>query len=122
MIGNLFDTESYSDKSSFFKPISNKAKKRYIADDLELPPIKRQPGEFSGVVNQTATCYLNALFQSLYYTPELRKMIFSVDLENLTAYEKGSGKYKLIKEFQLFFGRLKYLSFKNHYTNVCSVQ
>lgn len=124
MIGDLFETGGAPASSAMgsgknFVPNSNKAKKRYLADDMDLPPIKRSPGEFSGLVNQGGTCYLNALFQVLYFCPEFRHILLSVDLDQNTAYEKGTQKYKLIKEFQAFFLRLKCLSYKNHYTSVC---
>jgi ubiquitin C-terminal hydrolase len=124
MIGDLFETGgapatgSSQSQIKNFTPNSKVAKKRYLADDMDLPPIKRNPGEFSGLVNQGGTCYLNALFQVLHFCPEFRQILLSVDLEKNTAYEKGSQKYRIIKEFQAFFLRLKCLSFKNHYTSV----
>ena len=47
-----------------------KAKKRCIADDLAHPPIPRDAGIFAGLTNQGATCYLNSLFQSFFFSPE----------------------------------------------------
>lgn len=122
MLGDLFD-EPQNNKDSAGAGQhgsgsngSNKTKKRYIADDMDLPPIKKAPGEFSGLMNPGATCYLNSLFQSLYFNPEMRNLLLSVDLDSLSAYEKDSGKYRLIREFQFFFLRLQHLSFKNHTT------
>ena len=34
--------------------------------------------QFKGLKNQGATCYLNALLQSLFFTPELRKGIYEL--------------------------------------------
>src|SRR3990167_728999 len=122
MLGDLFDnppngsTGSAANNQNPGTSSSNKPKKRYIADDMELPPIKKAPGELSGLMNPGATCYLNSLFQSLNFNPEMRNLLLSVDLDSLSAYEKDSGKYKLIREFQLFFLRLQHLSFKNHTT------
>lgn len=124
MLGDLFENTSGSPmmetgkSGKTFAPASKTVKKRYLADDMDLPPIKREKGQFSGLVNQGGTCYLNALFQALHFCPEFRKLILQVDLDEVTAYEKGSQKYKLIREFQAFFLRLKCQSFKNHLTSV----
>ena len=115
MIGDLFE-DNWNDKSKFFQPIGNVERKRYIADDLDLPPIKRNKGEFSGLINVGATCYLNSLFQMLHFCPELRAFLFSINFDATPGIEIGSMKYQLMKEFQNFFARLKYLSFKNHST------
>ena len=115
MIGDLFE-ENWSDKSKFFQPLGNVQRKRYIADDLELPPIKRSKGEFSGLLNQGATCYLNSLFQMVHFCPELRQFLFEIDFDATPGIEVGSQKYMILKEFQNFFARLKFLSFKNHTT------
>lgn len=127
MIGDLFESGGAPASTSMntgknFAPNSLKPKKRYLADDMDLPPIKRNQGEFSGLVNQGGTCYLNALFQVYYFCPEFRHTLLSIDLDKNTAYEKGTQKYRMIKEFQAFFLRLKCLSFKNHYTSVSSFE
>ena len=101
MLSGLFDADNstITKKDDLFAPISGKAKKAHAALDLDLPPIRKAKGELSGLVNQGATCYLNSLFQALYYCPEFRKFILTIDLNHLTAYEKGSQKEKLIREF-----------------------
>jgi ubiquitin C-terminal hydrolase len=124
MLGDLFEAAAGSPSmetgksGKTFTPASKQVKKRYLADDMDLPPIKREKGQFSGLVNQGGTCYLNALFQALYFCPEFRHLLLQIDLDEVTAYEKGTQKYNLIREFQAFFMRLKCLSFKNHVTSV----
>eukprot|EP01084_Bolivina_argentea_P281307 481280_1 len=39
--------------------------------------------QFKGLKNQGATCYLNALLQSLYFTPELRGGIYNLSEKEL---------------------------------------
>ena len=39
--------------------------------------------QFKGLKNQGATCYLNALLQSLYFTPELREGIYKLTEDEL---------------------------------------
>jgi ubiquitin C-terminal hydrolase len=122
MIGDLFENDSGSFGSNSTgtqkRGQDSKPKKRYIADDMDLPPVRRNPGEFSGLLNQGATCYLNALFQTYFFTPQFKRLLFSIDLDGTDTYEKHSDKYNVIKQFQLFFARLKYLGFKNQSTMV----
>ncbi|ETO30867.1 hypothetical protein RFI_06250 [Reticulomyxa filosa] len=44
-------------------------------------PVKRKA--FVGLLNQGATCYLNSLLQSMYFTPELREGLYSLSDEEL---------------------------------------
>lgn len=39
---------------------------------LQAPPSVRGPTKLCGLINQGATCYLNSLIQSLFFTPEFR--------------------------------------------------
>ena len=39
-----------------------------------------QRGAATGLLNQGATCYLNSLMQSLFYTTEFRAKLFKVSL------------------------------------------
>lgn len=92
-------------------------KKRCYADSgLDLPPIPREEHVFSGLRNQGATCYLNSLFQTFYMCPELRTFFYKLDLEKIDAYQAGTDKYNIIRQFQLLIGKLRYLDFKNHDT------
>lgn len=38
-------------------------------------PSKRNATNLCGIVNQGATCYLNTLIQTLFYTPEFRSKL-----------------------------------------------
>ena len=43
-------------------------------NSVSSPPQSRMAGGLAGIDNQGATCYMNALLQSLLYTPEFRGM------------------------------------------------
>ena len=43
-------------------------------------PSKRNSTNLCGIVNQGATCYLNTLIQTLFYTPEFRSMCIIIHL------------------------------------------
>ena len=118
MFGDLFEQDQPADKQTFLQSINSEPKKRFIADDMELPPVIRTT-EFAGLANKGATCYLNSLFQCLYFNPELRSLILSVDLDSeSSSYKKNSDKYRVIKQIQLLFLRLKHSSQKNQSTSV----
>ena len=55
--------------------------------------------QFKGLKNQGATCYLNALLQSLYFTPELRAGIYKLTEQELGVdqIEEAEQLDKLIK-------------------------
>jgi ubiquitin C-terminal hydrolase len=46
------------------------------------PPVvkTRLAHQFSGIVNQSSTCYLNALLQSLFHLPAFRKAIYALEV------------------------------------------
>lgn len=92
-----------------------KSRMRSVADELELPPIPRDSNMFSGLRNQGATCYLNSLFQAFFMCPEIRQFFYELDLE-ASGYETDSDRYKILKQFQLLVGKLRFLEFKNHST------
>ncbi|KAL6455804.1 hypothetical protein MHYP_G00356550 [Metynnis hypsauchen] len=47
------------------------------------PPPPRGPIRLSGIRNQGGTCYLNALLQTLLFTPEFREQLFSLEPQEL---------------------------------------
>lgn len=116
---NMFGDESDDEFENAPRgTVNTKSRLRNMADTLPLPPIPRDPGIFAGLINQGATCYLNSLFQAFFFCPELREFFFKLDLDLMDAYEKGTNKYNIIHQFQLFFAKLKYLDFKNQATMV----
>jgi hypothetical protein len=52
-------------------------------DPYEFVHDEKAPCGFVGLLNQGATCYLNSLFQALFFTPQLRKSLFSLSYEEL---------------------------------------
>lgn len=42
------------------------------ASSIDSPPPSRSPAGLCGLTNLGATCYMNALLQTLHYTPEFR--------------------------------------------------
>lgn len=102
MFDNLFGDD---DDNNGFTVLDNdhsshaKVRLRSMADEMELPPIPRDPGIFAGLKNQGATCYLNSLFQCIFFCPEMREFFYTLDLDKFTAYEKGSKAHTIIKEF-----------------------
>lgn len=49
--------------------------------DISKPPPPRNATGLSGLSNLGATCYLNALLQTLHYTPEFRGIIYCMAME-----------------------------------------
>ena len=68
MFGSLFEAdehESEHGKSAATVGVSKQNK-------LNCPPEPRGPTGICGLQNQGATCYLNSLLQTLFFTPEFR--------------------------------------------------
>ena len=72
MFGCLFESEEELSMPEDEK----KGKKKNIAVNWKLekspPPLPRGPTGLCGLQNQGATCYLNSLLQTLFFTPEFR--------------------------------------------------
>eukprot|EP00752_Nemacystus_decipiens_P001274 g1270.t1 len=63
------------------------------AQQGEEEVLGRAESGFVGLDNQGATCYLNALLQAIYMTPELRHGLYAVDPKDL-----GGDKYEAERE------------------------
>lgn len=61
-------------------------------------------GEFVGLNNQGATCYMNSLLQTLYMTPEFRKYVFQWQYE---PEKHGDPEDCIPLQLQLLFGKLQ---------------
>jgi len=74
----LEDEDDNLETKSEDKKKSNVDKDYYSEDsDSEIGNSESRPNHgLAGLKNQGATCYLNSLFQTLYLTPEFRKMIY----------------------------------------------
>lgn len=73
MFGSLFEAEEDESEHeiSGASGVTNQAK-------LSCPPELRGLTGICGLQNQGATCYLNSLLQTLFFTPEFRGNIFSL--------------------------------------------
>jgi ubiquitin carboxyl-terminal hydrolase 40 len=67
MLADLFDDPNNSGGKSYKN--SNQG--------LPLPPAKRKDVNLCGIINQGATCYLNTLIQTLFYTKEFRGLFIT---------------------------------------------
>lgn len=61
-------------------------------------------GEFVGLNNQGATCYMNSLLQTLYMTPEFRKHIYAWEYN---PEKHGDPEDCIPLQLQLLFGKLQ---------------
>lgn len=66
MFGSLFETEAEE------TPHDIGAKSQSRVSKLQCPPAPRGKTRICGLQNQGATCYLNSLLQTLFFTPEFR--------------------------------------------------
>jgi ubiquitin carboxyl-terminal hydrolase 40 len=77
MLADLFgDEESSFDNQD--KPSGTSS-----SCNVPRPVAARGPTSLCGLSNLGATCYMNALLQTLYYTPELRESLFALSEEEL---------------------------------------
>lgn len=79
-LGNLFEEPNETEGQNY----SLLSKKQYCAKNMayyvDSPADPRDASGLMGLKNQGATCYLNALIQTMFMSPELRRTIFSIDL------------------------------------------
>ncbi|CAF1103468.1 unnamed protein product [Rotaria sp. Silwood1] len=78
MLQGLFD-EDGGDEEPYYQGTSNTSSKSTV----EKPLLPRNETNLCGLQNQGATCYLNALIQTLLFTPEFREPLFSLSAKDL---------------------------------------
>ncbi|XP_072539370.1 ubiquitin carboxyl-terminal hydrolase 40 isoform X2 [Salminus brasiliensis] len=102
MFGDLFEQEEEGVGDSG-------AGERAGGGKEQEPPAPRGPARLSGIRNQGGTCYLNALLQTLLFTPEFREQLFSLEPAELRVVREdgGDAKVRVIPlELQKLFARL----------------
>ena len=67
MFGSLFEKENEGEN-----PRDTETNLRSRLCKLQCPPEPRGKTRICGLQNQGATCYLNSLLQTLFFTPEFR--------------------------------------------------
>ena len=81
-------------------------------------PRSRTTNEFSGLINQGSTCYLNSMVQSLYHIPLFRYLIFQMDPDDIKPSETNiessqnadaiiHKKKKTLQNLKLLFARMQ---------------
>jgi len=96
--GGNHTRSSSDDESTFFTTIYN--------------PPKPLPSGLVGLQNQGATCYLNSLIQSLYMTPEFRRMIYTFERPWEKLLKQLERKHSeacedIILQMQMLFARMQ---------------
>ena len=76
MFGALFEAEENEEETLFEKSV--KSNPHQGVSKLQCPPEPRGKTRICGLKNQGATCYLNSLLQTLFFTPEFRGKSFLV--------------------------------------------
>ena len=60
------------------------------------PPPPRHATGICGIANQGATCYLNSLLQTLFFTPEFREKLFHLAPEQLGSLSAPDAQTRII--------------------------
>lgn len=74
MFGSLFENEEDEEETLFEKSSQNPHQR--AVSKPRCPPAPRGETGICGLQNQGATCYLNSLLQTLFFTPEFRGKCF----------------------------------------------
>ncbi|XP_038044893.1 ubiquitin carboxyl-terminal hydrolase 40-like [Patiria miniata] len=113
MFGNLFDDSGESGGTAADKgksPVEKSGGRPGGTSSLPCPPAPRSSCGLSGIDNRGATCYMNALLQTLLLTPEFRESLFALgpsELGVLTDQNEPGAKVRVIPiQLQRLFGRL----------------
>ncbi|XP_022086009.1 LOW QUALITY PROTEIN: ubiquitin carboxyl-terminal hydrolase 40-like [Acanthaster planci] len=109
MFGDLFEESGDSTTTS----TEGKGKSPAVksgSTSLPCPPAPRLKCGLAGIDNRGATCYMNALLQTLLLTPEFRESLFALgpsELGVLADQNKPGAKVRVIPiQLQRLFGRL----------------
>ena len=73
MFGSLFENKEGEEETVFEKSSQNP---HQGVSKPQCPPAPRGETGICGLQNQGATCYLNSLLQTLFFTPEFRGKSF----------------------------------------------
>ena len=69
-----------------------------------LPPPPRNAAGICGIANQGATCYLNSLLQTLFFTTEFREKLFQLGKDQLGSLENSNAQTRIIPlQVRLYF-------------------
>ncbi|GKT17842.1 hypothetical protein ADUPG1_011188, partial [Aduncisulcus paluster] len=89
-------TSTYSSSTPAAKPFV----------DPEVYSAARAGKKFSGLSNQGATCYLNSLIQTLFLSPDFRKLVYSFEFDES---KHGPAKESIIYQLQRLFAQMQLL-------------
>jgi ubiquitin C-terminal hydrolase len=80
----------------------------HIKDEWSYNPddLLKGSGQFVGLRNQGATCYMNSLLQQLYHVPAFRREIFALDIEEGKDAATGT-ECSPLYQLQVLFGFLQ---------------